>query len=405
MSAAGAPVAAAPPLMSHPPTVAAPPGTPPPGFGPASAPAGASAPADAGDRPRTGKLSRRTLLFAGLGTAAAATAVGLPILLRHDAAGDSPDAGTGPGASEPGTSKPDASKPAGAEPVRLKGLETARALAFSKDGKQLYGTGHNSIWRWNPSTREGAPVRIGAPGYLQPAVFSRDLGLLVRAEENKVRVWDTATGRTVHTFTLPTEQGPTQRGWPTGLAISADGGTLAASTPEGLRLWALPSGEDKGVSTSAPGGPVAISGDGRTLVSGYSLQTRTPGGEPTGAVKDSDGANAAVFSPDGHLLAYGTQGGHLVLWNVDSRSEVVRFKDLHRVTALAFHPEGRLLVGGDDSTAHVWDTVEGKEVGRYKCPNGIEAVAVSPDGKTVAIGLSMAVDFAAKDSVLLWRLP
>ncbi|MCF3106714.1 protein kinase [Streptomyces roseoverticillatus] len=392
----GAPAAAAPARVTFPPTVAAPPGTPPPGFGPATTTV------DAGDGPRPRGLSRRTLLFAGLGTAAAATAVGVPLLLReNDKAGGSSDAGAEPG-SPPNTPKRDTTE----ETRRLKGLVEARALAFSKDGKQLYGAGHNTICHWNPSTGEGTPVRIGAPEYLQPAVFSRDLSLLVRAEKNTVRVWDTATGRSVHTFTLPTEEGPTQKGWPSGLAISAGGETLAASTPEGLRIWELPSGKDKGATTSAPGGPVAIHGDGRMLAGGHPLQTLTPEGKATGTVKGSDDASVVVFSPDGGLLAYGTQGGELVLWNIDSRSEVVRFKDLGRLTSLAFHPEGRLLVGGGDgSTARVWDTVQGKEAGRYKCPNRIEAVAVSPDGRTVAIGLSMAPDLDAKDSVLLWHMP
>ncbi|WP_267246137.1 WD40 repeat domain-containing serine/threonine protein kinase [Streptomyces sp. PR69] len=392
---AGAPAPAAPSHLTHPPTVAAPSSTPPPGFGPASTAA------DAGDRPRPRALSRRTLLFAGLGTAAAATAVGTPILLRdNDRAGGSSDAGGKPAASPPAGSTPDGT----AEPIRLKGLPAVRALAFSEDGKQLYGAGHNTIVRWNPSTGDGTPVLIGAPEYLQPTVFSRDLSRLVRAEENKVRVWDTATGKTLHTFTLPTEEGPTQKGWPTGLAISADGRTLAASTPEGLRLWELPSGKDKGGSTSAAGGPVAIRGDGQMLVSGRPLTTLTPAGRTTGTVEDSGGASAAVFSPDGSLLAYGTDGGHVVLWNTDSRSEVVRFEDMNRLTCLAFHPEGRLLVAGDVTTVHVWDTLAGKEVGRQKCPNGVETVAVSPDGKTVAIGLDMAVDYDAKDSVLLWQM-
>ncbi|MCD9144385.1 WD40 repeat domain-containing serine/threonine protein kinase [Streptomyces albireticuli] len=396
-AAAAAAAAAAPPLMTHPPTVAARPGPPPtpPGSGPGSTTA------DAGDSPRTGGLSRRTLLFAGLGTAAAATAVGLPLLLRGGKADGSSATRTRPG-SPSGTAKPEKTE----KYTRLKGLPAVRALAFGKDGKQLYGTGHNTIWRWDPNTGEGTPVRIGTPGYLQPAVFSRDLGLLVRAEENKVRVWDTATGKTVHTFTLPTEQGPTQKGWPTGLAISAGGDMLAANTSDGLHLWELPSGKEKGTFTNASSGPVAISGDSRTLVAGQPLKTLTAAGEDTATVKASGGASAVVLSPDGSLLAFGTSGGHVAVWNVESRSEVVRFEGLGSLMALAFHPGGRLLVGGGSGpTARVWDTLAGKEVGSLKCPNSVEAIAVSPDGRSVAIGLSMAIDYDAKDAVLLWRLP
>ncbi|MFI7234423.1 WD40 repeat domain-containing serine/threonine protein kinase [Streptomyces cyaneofuscatus] len=387
------PAAALPPRATHLPTVVAAPSAPPPGFGPVSTTD------DAGDRPRPGGLSRRTLLFGGLGTAAAATAVGVPILLRNNGKAGGPSEAGDKSGPTPGASKPDKAE----EAIRLKGLEDGRTLAFSEDGRQLYGAGTDTIWRWNPSTGTGDPVHIGAAKYLQPTAFSRDLGFLARAEENKVRIWDTTTGKAVHTFTLPTEKGPTQKGWPFGLAISADGKRLAASTSEGLHLWELPSGTHSSVSLSEPGGPVAFRGDGEMLVSGRSLETLTPAGKPTGTVKDSSNAAVAVFSPDGSLLACGRASGEVVVWNTESRSEVIR--SWLGFSTLAFHPEGRFLVGGAGSTVSVWDTVAGKEVGSYDCLSPIEALTVSPDGKTVAIGLRWAIDREAKDSVLLWQMP
>ncbi|MFI5920263.1 protein kinase [Streptomyces anulatus] len=394
MSPAVVPAAVPSPQATHPPTVVAAPSTPPPGFGPASTTD------SAGDSPRPGRLSRRTLLFGGLGTAAAAAAVGVPILLRDNDKADGPSEAGDKSGPAPGASKP-------AEPeevIHLEGLEAAQVLAFSEDGRKLYGADPDTIWRWNPSTGAGDPVHIGARMFRQAAVFSRDLALLVRAEENKVRIWDTTTGKTVHTFTLPAEKGNTQAGWPLDLAISADGRRLAASTGWDLHLWELPSGKHTAVTLSEPGGPVAFRGDGGMLVSGWnSLETLTPAGRSTGAVKDSNNADVVVFSPDGSLLAFGKGDGHIVLWNTETRSEVTRMKGW--ATALAFHPEGRLLISGAGTSVQVWDTVAGKEVGSYDCPNQVEAVAVSPDGKTVAIGLNMAVAPEAKDAVLLWRLP
>lgn len=354
-----------------------------------------------GRQPAPGPASsRRTLLFGGLGTAAAAAAVGVPILLRDNDKADGPSEAGDKSGPAPGASKP-------AEPeevIHLEGLEAAQVLAFSENGRKLYGADPDTIWRWNPSTGAGDPVHIGARMFRQAAVFSRDLALLVRAEENKVRIWDTTTGKTVHTFTLPAEKGNTQAGWPLDLAISADGRRLAASTGWDLHLWELPSGKHTAVTLSEPGGPVAFRGDGGMLVSGWnSLETLTPAGRSTGAVKDSNNADVVVFSPDGSLLAFGKGDGHIVLWNTETRSEVTRMKGW--ATALAFHPEGRLLISGAGTSVQVWDTVAGKEVGSYDCPNQVEAVAVSPDGKTVAIGLNMAVAPEAKDAVLLWRLP
>ncbi|MGW1296928.1 WD40 repeat domain-containing serine/threonine protein kinase [Streptomyces sp. NPDC002533] len=378
-------------------TLPLPPTAPPPESGPVVSTVDA-----VGDKPRPGGLSRRTLLFAGLGTAAAATAVGVPLLLRNSDKADG-SSGTGDKAGSPqGTSKPDEA----GEVVRLEGLANGRTLAFSEDGRHLYGADQNTIRRWNPSTGAdtGDPVHIGAQAFRQSTAFSRDLRLLVRAEEGRIRVWDTETGKIVHTFTLSTASGTSQEGWPTHLAISADSRRLAASSGGSLHLWELPSGKHKTVTTSNSGGPVAFRGDGEMLVGGGQyLETLTPAGKATGKIKGSGNSKAVVFSPDGSLLAYAGVDGHTVVWNTESRSEVTRFKEWCRT--LAFHPEGRLLVGGEGLTVNVLDTVAGKKVGSYECPNQVEAVAVSPDGKTVAIGLSMAIFEENKDSVLLWQLP
>ncbi|MCI0637951.1 MAG: hypothetical protein L0Y72_23750 [Gemmataceae bacterium] len=60
----------------------------------------------------------------------------------------------------------------------------------------------------------------------------------------------------------------------------------------------------------------------------------------------------------------------------------------HPVWALAFSPDGKLLVTGSrkDSKAPIWDVASGKEVGRFgPFQSGVFALAFAPDGKTLAV--------------------
>src|SRR5438270_344211 len=54
------------------------------------------------------------------------------------------------------------------------------------------------------------------------------------------------------------------------------------------------------------------------------------------------------------------------------------------VPSLAFRPDGKFLAWGcDDRSIKVWGLEKGKEVGNYK-DREVQAVAFSPDGKTLA---------------------
>jgi WD40 repeat protein len=76
------------------------------------------------------------------------------------------------------------------------------------------------------------------------------------------------------------------------------------------------------------------------------------------------------------------------------------YRELHRfdghkaiVMKVAFTPDGRgILSGSKDGTARLWDTETGKEVWRFPVkPQGVHAVAFSPDGKQAAAGTDLNV--------------
>ncbi|MCJ0871085.1 WD40 repeat domain-containing serine/threonine protein kinase [Streptomyces sp. AP-93] len=327
-------------------------------------PAAPAVPVPSAPEPSTARVSRRTLLFGGLGVAsvAAVAAVGVPLLLSRDDANS------------------------------LEGPSGIGALAFSPDGKTLAASSPDgTIWRWEVSTRRSTVTRVEVPKYLQANAFSRDLTLLARAEENKVQLWDVATGRSVATFT-GAPSGPAQEGYLQSVGLSPDGKTVAASGREGLYVWDVPSGRAGAVNEDAKGGPAAFSPDGRLLAAGFPVQVRRMPADQllaTVAGGQNKDARLAVFSPDGQILAIAQVDYTVRLWNAGSRQDVASL-DRHgaEILALAFHPGGRLLASADsDGKAFLWDTASGSAAATFTGGSAIDAVAFSPDGKTLAAGL------------------
>ena len=96
-----------------------------------------------------------------------------------------------------------------------------------------------------------------------------------------------------------------------------------------------------------------------------------------------------AFSPDGTILAawHETEGA-VRLWDVEAQKQVGELKGLGG-NSIAFSPDGTLLAldGGEtDNTIRLWDAAGQNQVGMMQSPTiwGVESVAFSPDGKTLA---------------------
>lgn len=150
--------------------------------------------------------------------------------------------------------------------------------------------------------------------------------------------------------------------WLTGIAISRDGGTLAAGDSDGaVHLWDAETGTLRGAdglpATGHSTSGVAFDRDGKMLAaateSGLRLQDLT-----TGRVRELAFPNAAtvVFDPSGDFLASVSSDGVVQIWTSDGQARPPLKSRSDAVRSLAFSSDGALLAGGTaDGLVQIWD--------------------------------------------------
>jgi len=154
---------------------------------------------------------------------------------------------------------------------------------------------------------------------------------------------------------------------------------------------------------------VTISPDGKLLASGsndntiklWQLETgklvRTLGSWFSG---HSSMVHTVAFSPDGQLLASGSWDDTIKLWQVSKGRQIrTLIADSDWVNSVAFNPNGQLLAsGGANSTIKLWQVSTGKEIRTFTGhSDSVWSVAFSSDGEILASG---SADYTIK----LWQV-
>lgn len=146
---------------------------------------------------------------------------------------------------------------------------------------------------------------------------------------------------------------------------------------------------------------LAVGGNGGSMCSQVWLWSIAPDGSSSCFEKPitcyADSLRAAIFSPDGQLLAVGTGGG-ISLWDVRDPGSPCPVAELHAGTnpddaigSLAFSPDGTVLAGtGFNGKLWLWDVTEPREPRALggetdSIASYVVATAYSPRGTDIAI--------------------
>jgi WD40 repeat protein len=99
----------------------------------------------------------------------------------------------------------------------------------------------------------------------------------------------------------------------------------------------------------------------------------------------TDWVQAAVFSPDGKVLATAGRDRQIMLWRVSTGQPLRSFSpSVHGISQLAFSPDGSMLAAaGFENRVWVYDATNGRSLWVREAPGpDIRALAFSPDGIT-----------------------
>lgn len=284
---------------------------------------------------------------------------------------------------------------------RLKRSESVRILAFSADGSMLIATGSDGLHRFDLDAR-GVDVVPGTDGVRTVSAFPAGRSVAAAGDDGTVRVAGIADNLRLYRA----HAGPVRA-----VAVSPDARRLATAGQDGaVRVWDLArdqvaqlSGDGTAVEAAASMGDGSFVELGRDFVAvregpgaATKLQIPLARGRPEFATP-----HAAAFAPAASLL-----------FTVDPARQAVEVRDLARgagkvrsligheypIVAVAASADGRTVATGSAGLKResgrpqpvgevlVWDGVTGELRDRRTAAElCVCALAVSPDGRTVAV--------------------
>ena len=326
------------------------------------------------------------------------------------------------------------------------------ALAFSP-GSSTLAIGHDdTIQLWDTHNFTHQPIHIHPNTWLMDLVFSPDNKTLTCAERfifryekrdafvketviGKLSLWDTRTGNKVSDLPVEWHKGnlPIPRGkWKTTSSSSGMGNGVHSEnvvfSPDGFRLvtalnsnsatkdsrftifvWEIWEDPNRLSHLTLKGHTDTINAltftpNGEMLASGSDDGTIRLWDSSTGTQLlslSSEKTNSLAFSMDGKTLASVSNFSQIQLWNISTGRQLTSLKEQNdSVTVLAFSADSNILASGSrDGVIQLWDISTGNKLTDLKGHvDWVSTLSFSPDGKALVSGSS-------EGAIFLWHVP
>ncbi len=280
--------------------------------------------------------------------------------------------------------------------LKLWGKDTA--AAFNADGRRVAtGDAQGNIKVFEVSNQKAVSSAKEPNGQINCLAFSPDDRKLASGtKDGTVRIWNPSKGEASKATIDP---GPGV----VSVEFSQDGKYLLTATKDGTaHVWEVENGSSQSdpIHLNIQGAPdwyhpdvFFINKDNKIAATGWDgvLRFYNRDGGRTGNALALDGLGAKAFlSPNGHQLVtsvlHDKTSGLLRLYGVKSHNpSPIKFHTIGRVTAFALSADGsRLMAGTINHSAQVWQTDNGKPLGRAFWQGDIvTGASFSPSGKTL----------------------
>ena len=266
----------------------------------------------------------------------------------------------------------------------------ALGLVFPETGSTLTSVHLTPNWSgvqlkdWDVSTGNQLSIHFlhtnGAFGTISPdgkMIITDDYW-----EHNITQLWDVKAKRVRTALKRrPKKRKPMRTSFRAGFTFSPDGTTVASGGQDNVvRLWDTTARQPSGLKKFF--GVFTDNRSPRLTIQGHTVHVRT-----------------LAFSPDGKMLAGGSNAGSIHLWDAHTGTKFFTFTGhSNRVSAVAFSPDGKTLASGSQSgEICLWDTVnETKDSANIITPRAtVSKLLFSPDGKILVSG-------NGKGTIQLW---
>jgi WD40 repeat protein len=277
-------------------------------------------------------------------------------------------------------------------------LPLGSAVSWSADGKAIYVLSGNDVLHVDPA--KGTEVKRWSVADTETIWWTPGRAMVTGIGTTKPRLWDTATGKLLHTLEGHTAA-TTTLAWSVGGKFLATGGH-----DKTVRVWSPATGKllhtlggFEGAVTS-----LAVAADGKIAAGSADQKVRVFAAGETKLLKTftghTDAVRALAWSRDGRLASGGLDAS-VRLWGLDGNKSLPVLSHAGSVESLAFAPNGKwLAAGASEDRVTVWTYPGRKNVHEFSAPGSppnVTALAWATDSNQLLAG-------RANHTIQLWDL-